>query len=62
MMLVLCRSREEAEAALARMRERERLTLHPDKTHVGNCREIGQGFAFLGYRFETGQRLVRKKI
>ncbi len=37
------------------------LTLHPDKTHVGDCRVEGQGFEFLGYRFEAGQRLVRKK-
>ena len=37
------------------------LTLHPDKTHVGDCRVAGQGFEFLGYRFEAGQRRVRKK-
>lgn len=62
--VVLCRSREEAEAALARMRawvSANGLTLHPDKTHVGDCREEGQGFEFLGYRFEAGQRWVRRK-
>jgi RNA-directed DNA polymerase len=62
--VVLCRSREEAEAALARMRawvNANGLTLHPDKTHVGDCRVEGQGFEFLGYRFEAGQRWVRKK-
>ena len=62
--VVLCRSREEAEAALARMRawvSDNGLTLHPDKTHVGDCRVEGQGFEFLGYRFEAGRRLVRKK-
>ena len=37
------------------------LTLHPDKTHVGDCWVKGQGFEFLGYRFEAGQRQVRKK-
>jgi RNA-directed DNA polymerase len=37
------------------------LTLHPDKTHVGNCLVVGQGFEFLGYRFEAGKRWVRKK-
>ena len=37
------------------------LTLHPDKTHVGNCLLEGQGFEFLGYRFEAGKRRVRKK-
>ena len=62
--VVLCRSREEAESALARMRawvSANGLTLHPDKTHVGDCRVAGQGFEFLGYRFEAGQRWVRKK-
>jgi RNA-directed DNA polymerase len=62
--VVLCRSREEAEAALARMRAwviANGLTLHPDKTHVGDCRLKGQGFEFLGYRFEAGKRWVRKK-
>jgi RNA-directed DNA polymerase len=37
------------------------LTLHPDKTHIGDCRVEGQGFEFLGYRFEAGRRWVRKK-
>ena len=39
--VVLCRSREEAEAALAEIRhwvEANGLVLHPDKTHVGDCR------------------------
>ncbi len=47
--VVLCRSREEAEAALARMRAwvgANGLMLHPDKTHVGDCRVEGQGFEF----------------
>ena len=57
-------SREEAEAALARMRawvSENGLTLNPDKTHIGDCRVDGEGFEFLGYRFEAGRRLVRKK-
>ena len=37
------------------------LRLHPDKTHIGDCRQAGEGFDFLGYRFEAGRRLVRKK-
>jgi RNA-directed DNA polymerase len=37
------------------------LTIHPDKTHIGNCMIEGQGFEFLGYRFESGRRTVRKK-
>ncbi len=62
--VVLCRTLEEAQAALTRMRawvSANGLTLHPDKTHVGDCRVKGQGFEFLGYRFEAGQRWVRKK-
>ena len=62
--VVLCRTREEAQLALARMRAwvtANGLTLHPDKTHLGDCRVDGQGFEFLGYRFEAGKRLVRKK-
>jgi len=62
--VVLCRSREEAQSALARMRAwvtANGLTLHPDKTHLGDCRLEAQGFEFLGYRFEAGKRWVRKK-
>jgi RNA-directed DNA polymerase len=62
--VVLCKSREEADAALAEVRaftNDNGLRLHPDKTHVGDCRQIGEGFDFLGYRFEAGRRLVRKK-
>jgi RNA-directed DNA polymerase len=62
--VVLCKSREEAEAALAEIRQwvaANGLCLHPDKTHVGDCRQPGEGFEFLGYRFEAGRRWVRKK-
>ena len=62
--VILCRSREEADAALVEVRawvSENGLTLHPSKTHVGDCRQPGQGFEFLGYRFEAGLRLVRKK-
>ena len=62
--VVLCRTAEEAQAALNEVQawvEDNGLTLHPDKTHVGDCREAGQGFDFLGYRFEAGRRWVRKK-
>jgi RNA-directed DNA polymerase len=37
------------------------LTLNEDKSHVGDCSVEGQGFEFLGYRFEAGKRWVRKK-
>jgi RNA-directed DNA polymerase len=62
--VVLCKSREEAEAALAEVGafvDDNGLRLHPDKTHIGDCRNAGEGFDFLGYRFEAGRRLVRKK-
>jgi RNA-directed DNA polymerase len=62
--VVLCASREEAEAALGVIRDwvaENGLTLHPDKTHLGDCRQAGQGFDFLGYRFEAGKRWVWKK-
>ena len=55
--VVLCASREAAEAALAEIRAwvaENGLSLHPDKTHVGDCRQPGRGFDFLGYRFEAG--------
>lgn len=62
--VVLCRNREEAEAALVEIRAwvaENGLRLHPSKTHLGDCRQAGQGFEFLGYRFEAGRRFVRKK-
>lgn len=62
--VVLCPSREEAEAALATIRAwvaEHGLRLHPEKTHIGDCRQPGEGFEFLGYRFEAGRRWVRKK-
>src|SRR6266700_177105 len=62
--VVLCKSREEADAALAKIRTwvaENGLRLHPNKTHIGDCRQPGEGFEFLGYRFEAGRRFVRKK-
>jgi RNA-directed DNA polymerase len=62
--VVLCKTREEADAALAEIRAwvgENGLRLHPNKTHVGDCRQTGEGFEFLGYRFEAGRRFVRKK-
>jgi len=62
--VVLCESREAAEAALALIgawTAENGLDLHPDKTHLGDCRQKGEGFDFLGYRFEAGHRYVRKK-
>ena len=62
--VILCQSQEEAEAALAEVgawTAQHGLTLHPDKTHVGDCKDAGHGFDFLGYRFESGRRFVRRK-
>ena len=62
--VILCQSQEEAEAALAEVEAwtvQNGLALHPDKTHVGNCKDAGHGFDFLGYRFEGGHRYVRPK-
>lgn len=62
--VILCRSEAEARAALHEVQAwvaENGLTLHPDKTRIGDCRQPGQGFDFLGYRFEAGRRLVRKK-
>ncbi len=62
--VILCASREAAEAALrdvAAWVAANGLTLHPDKTRIGDSRQPGQGFDFLGYRFEAGRRFVRAK-
>ena len=62
--VILCRSAAEAVDALdvvSAWVAAEGLQLHPDKTHVGDCRLVGQGFEFLGYRFEAGRRWVRDK-
>lgn len=62
--VILTRSHAEAEKALVLVREwvaANGLTLHPGKTRIANCRKKGNGFEFLGYRFERGRRDVRKK-
>jgi RNA-directed DNA polymerase len=62
--VILCRTDEEAQAALRQVEawvSANGLTLHPDKTRIGDCRQPGQGFDFLGYRFEAGLRFVRDK-
>jgi RNA-directed DNA polymerase len=61
--VILTRSQAEAEAALALVRvwvTSNGLVLHPEKTRIANCRKKGNGFEFLGYRFERGRRQVRK--
>jgi RNA-directed DNA polymerase len=62
--VILCRTEAEARAALRQVEAwvaENGLILHPDKTRLGDSRQPGQGFEFLGYRFEAGRRLVRKK-
>src|SRR5580658_7048080 len=61
---VSCNSEEKAQEALALIQafvNENGLTLHPNKTHIGDCRIKGQGFEFLGYHFEAGHRFARKK-
>jgi RNA-directed DNA polymerase len=62
--VIMCRSANEAGEALRRVTawtQANGLTLHPEKTRIGDAREPGGGFDFLGYRFEGGRRHVRKK-
>jgi len=61
--VVLCRSREEAERALAEVEAwtaAAGLQLHPDKTRIVDVTQPG-GFDFLGYHFERGYRWPSKK-
>ncbi len=60
--VIQCRTREEAEAALEMVRAwtAERgLTLHPTKTQIVHVDE--DGFEFLGYRFIKHRRFPRQK-
>jgi RNA-directed DNA polymerase len=60
--VILCRSREEADRALAKVKqwvEDNGLTLHPTKTKVVESQV--EGFDFLGYTFRGRLRLPRKK-
>jgi len=60
--VVLCRSPEDAAAALAAVQDwtaQAGLTLHPGKTRVVDART--EGFDFLGYRFQAGRRWPRQK-
>ena len=56
--VVLCRSEEEAHAALAAVAQwmkENGLTLHPTKTRIVDASRPG-GFDFLGYHFERGRK------
>lgn len=61
--VLLCRSEEEAKAALGRVQtwvEANGLTLHPEKTRLVDATQPG-GFDFLGYHFERGYRWPGRK-
>jgi RNA-directed DNA polymerase len=60
--VILCRSRAEAEDALAKVKrwvEENGLMLHPTKTKIVDART--EGFDFLGYTFRGDLRVPRKK-
>ena len=60
--VILCRSREDAERALERVRQwvaDNGLTLHPTKTQIVDARS--EAFEFLGYRFRGDLRVPRTK-
>jgi RNA-directed DNA polymerase len=60
--VILCRTPEEAAAALAVIRDwttQAGLTLHPTKTKIVDA--VTEGFDFLGYHFEHGDRFPRAK-
>ena len=60
--VILCRSKSEAQQALERVQAWTAdagLTLHPTKTRIVDANQ--EGFDFLGYHFERGQRWPREK-
>lgn len=62
--VILCPDEQTARDALAEVEawvKENGLRLNMDKTHVGDCTKEGEGFEFLGYRFEAGKRWVRRK-
>jgi len=60
--VIMCRTRTEAEVALARVRDwttQVGLALHPNKTRIAHA--VDEGFEFLGYRFVKHERWPRDK-
>jgi RNA-directed DNA polymerase len=58
--VVLCETEEQAKAALSEVHAFAAdygLTVHPTKTRIGDSRQKGDGFDFLGYHFECGRRM-----
>lgn len=61
-LVVLCQSQEQAEEALAHLRqwsEQAGLSLHPTKTRIVNAQT--EGFDFLGWHFRGGKKWPRQK-
>lgn len=61
-LVALCRTKEEAEQALAYLRqwaEAAELTVHPTKTRIVNVQS--EGFDFLGWHFSGNKKWPRKK-
>lgn len=61
-LVVLCRTQEEAEQALAYLQqwaEQAGLTVHPTKTRIVSA--PSEGFDFLGWHFRGGKKWPRKK-
>src|SRR5947208_1849505 len=61
-LVVLCRTKEEAEQALRHLRQWSQeagLTVHPTKTRIVNIQS--QGFDFLGWHFRGDKKWPRKK-
>lgn len=61
--VVQCKSREEAELALALVGEWmdwAGLTLHPEKTRIVDMRQKGASFVFLGYHFQRTSTGLKK--
>lgn len=61
--VVFCGSEQAAQEVLGQVSvwaEAHGLELHPKKTRIANWLVPGQGFEFLGYRFDGGGRTVRR--
>jgi len=62
--VIMCKTKEEAQMAFIIAEEwvkKNGLSFNQNKTHIGNCQIPGEGFEFLGYRFDNNERQVRKK-
>ena len=61
--VILCATRDEAERALAKVREwmvEAELTLHPTKTKIADLNQIDGHFEFLGYRFQRCKTRIQR--